>query len=348
MPEGDGRETLNVKYWDAHFAQDADYEIQTEYLMSFYAIEPLISEYLTEQKEERILIPACGNCNFSAMLYDAGWESLVSTDISPVAIDNMAGMSEVAGRTKLLWEVDDAMNMKYGDNSFDMVIDKSLLDCMYHVKETRYLSAIERFLHECCRVTKVGGICIFITARSNVDTCRFLGVADIELEQGTGTSEKDLGLPLPWKVLARTCVVECDPDTGAVPIEAEGFFLDSSEANMLLDKDCGKVFFLYVCEKTEEYDVTKIGPFVYPEPVRRDDDTDSVHEVPQLQYMTAEACSLHGSESDGKDDSDDDCNGGDDDETSCIDGNDEPGAEAVKGGLLKQEVASGETNVSKM
>ena len=240
------------------------------------------------------------------MLYDGGWANLVSTDISPVAINNMKALSEVEGRTKMVWEVDDAMDMQYDDETFDLMIDKSLLDCMYHVRESRYLPSIEHFLHECCRTTKVGGRCIFITQRSFPETARFFGVEDMDKEDCTGKSIEGVGLPLPWTVLARMCVVEREPLLDVVHIDAEGYFMTSDTADALLNQGRGKVFFMYVCEKTEKYDVEKITAdgWVFPSPSSSEQEEESVHD-PRSHIMMCPHEMLETDDEDNEYDEDD-------------------------------------------
>lgn len=304
--EGDGKETLNPEYWDHHFTHDAALSNQSEYLLSYSAIKPLIAPYLADaEKREKILIPGCGNCSFSDMLYDDGWHNLVSTDVSEVAIGVMQNNSRICGRTEMVWEVDDAMDMCYAEGEFDMVIDKSLLDCMYHVRASRYNSSIEHFLHESCRVTKIGGYCIFITIRNEEETLRFFGVEALNEEKGRGTSTPGhSAVAFPWTVEAQMCVVESE--FGLVPIDAQGHLYNTEEAIALISSKCAKIFFMYVCRKTEKYDLMKICPDGFYFPVPDDLDTESDDDL--TERMATRAASLGypypSSASDSEDDGD--------------------------------------------
>ena len=66
----------------------------------------------------KILIVGCGNANFSEDLYDAGFKNIWNIDISKVVIEQMAKRN--FSRKK----------MKYEDNFFDVVIDKSTIDAI--------------------------------------------------------------------------------------------------------------------------------------------------------------------------------------------------------------------------
>jgi ubiquinone/menaquinone biosynthesis C-methylase UbiE len=78
--------------------------------------------------EHKILIVGCGNANFSEDLYDAGYKNIWNIDISKVVIDQMAKRNFCRKRMK--YEVMDCCNLKYEDNFFDVIIDKSTIDAI--------------------------------------------------------------------------------------------------------------------------------------------------------------------------------------------------------------------------
>lgn len=56
-------------------------------------------------------------------MYDAGYSNIVNMDISQVVIDLMKERN--SHRPGMVWDVQDALNMTYEDETFDVVVDKS-------------------------------------------------------------------------------------------------------------------------------------------------------------------------------------------------------------------------------
>jgi hypothetical protein len=82
------------EYWDDRFAKEEDYD----WLVGYEDVRDLIAPYMTESA--KVLLVGCGNSNFSAELYDAGFHNLTNIDYSDVVID--------------------AMKKKYGDSRPEM------------------------------------------------------------------------------------------------------------------------------------------------------------------------------------------------------------------------------------
>ena len=56
-------------------------------------------------------------------MYDAGYSNIVNMDISQVVIDLMKERN--SHRPGMVWDIQDALNMTYEDETFDVVVDKS-------------------------------------------------------------------------------------------------------------------------------------------------------------------------------------------------------------------------------
>ena len=56
-----------------------------DWLENFSSLKGILQEFLTH-KDMRILILGCGNADFSADLYDEGYENITNVDISAVVI----------------------------------------------------------------------------------------------------------------------------------------------------------------------------------------------------------------------------------------------------------------------
>ena len=77
-----------------------------------------------------ILILGCGNADFSAELYDEGYENITNVDISSVVIQQMVDKNKDE-RPKMKWVVMDITDMAEFDNdSYDLAIDKSTIDAL--------------------------------------------------------------------------------------------------------------------------------------------------------------------------------------------------------------------------
>ena len=61
-------------------------------------------------------------------MYDAGFTNQWNIDISHTVISQMKERNQ--SRQKMVYEVMDVCNMKYEDNFFDFVLDKSTIDTL--------------------------------------------------------------------------------------------------------------------------------------------------------------------------------------------------------------------------
>lgn len=74
-------------------------------------------------KDVIILLPGCGNALFSPDMYDAGYKSIVNTDVSPVVINQQRERYP-----DMVWEVMDCLDMSVEDDQYFGIVDKSLID----------------------------------------------------------------------------------------------------------------------------------------------------------------------------------------------------------------------------
>ena len=61
----------------------------------------------------------------------------------------------------MTWEVGDALDLRWPDNTFDLVIDKSTIDTILHT-DAGFVN-VAQLTKEFQRVTKVGGLCMVIS-----------------------------------------------------------------------------------------------------------------------------------------------------------------------------------------
>lgn len=111
-------------YWDLRY-KNTDGSM-FDWLEDFNSLRGLLEKHL--KPEHKILILGCGNANFSEDLYDAGYHHIHNIDISSVVIEQMRERNKE--RTEMLYQVMDVCDLKYPDNYFDIIIDKSTIDAV--------------------------------------------------------------------------------------------------------------------------------------------------------------------------------------------------------------------------
>lgn len=76
-----------------------------------------------------ILVTGCGNSRLSSKMYDDGYHSIWNIDFSSTVIDNMSKEFP-----QMHWKVMDMLDLQFPPGTFDVVIEKATLDCLF-VKE---------------------------------------------------------------------------------------------------------------------------------------------------------------------------------------------------------------------
>mmetsp|Transcript_36141 Transcript_36141/g.60916 ORF Transcript_36141/g.60916 Transcript_36141/m.60916 type:complete len:404 (-) Transcript_36141:307-1518(-) len=214
----DGSETMEAGYWDDLFeTQVGD---ATEWLVSYDTISAHVEPYLEASK--KILVVGCGNSDLSTGLYSDGYRHVTSMDISPVVILQMK--EKFGDHSEMQWHVEDVLEMSYPDNSFDVVVDKSLLDCSFHCGN--HGEKVAGMLAELHRVLKKGsGIAIFLTTQGPEQVMPFLE------DSGCGTWSTEQAYV--------TVTVDCE---GRVPKNATSVLNDE-----MTDEEFSKSFQFYFC-----------------------------------------------------------------------------------------------------
>lgn len=100
-----------------------DWFLKPDYLLPIF--EELTKD-MKAGKDARILMLGCGNSQLSEVMYDNGWKNIVNIDYSTACIEQMTARHGEA-RPEMKWLEMDVMNLTFGDNQFDMVVDKGEL-----------------------------------------------------------------------------------------------------------------------------------------------------------------------------------------------------------------------------
>ena len=144
------------KYWEERYNEQNGTTF--DWLEDYESIKPIIDN-LGIKKESRILNIGCGNSEFSEKMYDEGYTHNYNIDICQNVIEFMKTRNK--DRKGLHFDVMDASDMAYKDETFDLVIDKSTIDAILCGDHGFMLVA--KMLKEISRVLKTGGYYIIIS-----------------------------------------------------------------------------------------------------------------------------------------------------------------------------------------
>lgn len=106
-------------YWDDRYKNQN--KTTFDWLENYETLKPLLENLI--DRSHRILNIGCGNAELTEDMYDDGYEDIWNMDISEIVIEQMKERNK--HRSGMVWEYGDALNMKYEDEFFDVVLDKS-------------------------------------------------------------------------------------------------------------------------------------------------------------------------------------------------------------------------------
>ncbi|KAF0290517.1 Methyltransferase-like protein 13 [Amphibalanus amphitrite] len=143
------------QYWETFFAKRG-----TE-AFEWYGEYPQLCEVLNKyvRTKDHILVAGCGNSTLSADMWNVGYKSMVSVDISDVVVRQMQQKHAAAGMT---FTKMDLMKLEFPDKEFTCVLDKGTLDAVYTHDDQETAEKVETMFKEIGRVLRVGGryVCV--------------------------------------------------------------------------------------------------------------------------------------------------------------------------------------------
>ena len=99
----------------------------------------------------------CGSSKLSVDLYDEGSKHIMNIDTSDVVIERMHNRNLL--RDEMTYMVADVSKMPFDDETFDVALDKSTMDCIFCCENSR--ETISEMVHEIWRTLIPGGLYIF-------------------------------------------------------------------------------------------------------------------------------------------------------------------------------------------
>eukprot|EP00949_MAST-11_sp_MAST-11-sp1_P003491 g3491.t1 len=145
------------KYWDA---QPQDPFASQEFLQSFQGIKRFIFRYV--EKRSRVLVVGCGNSRLAEDIYDCGVHNITCMDCSESIIRLMKIRNRSEGRSKMQHIVMNYAELEFKKESFDIVIDKNVLDIMMSIPKDENKAALN-CARQAHKVLKPGGVLLMLT-----------------------------------------------------------------------------------------------------------------------------------------------------------------------------------------
>ena len=151
------KEFGSKSYWDSFFQKRQN---AFEWYGEYHDLCGLLHKYC--KAKEHVLMAGCGNSQLSENLYDVGYRSIVNVDISDVVVNQMEARNKIKRQSMQFLKMD-LLDLKFEDESFQVVLDKGTLDAIFTSEEEKIIENVNKIFAEISRVLKVGGRYICIT-----------------------------------------------------------------------------------------------------------------------------------------------------------------------------------------
>ncbi|KAG9103691.1 hypothetical protein FRC06_008808 [Ceratobasidium sp. 370] len=150
------------QYWDQRYGSEEGQE-PFDWFKSYADIRDILGAYIPT-RSVRILMLGCGNSTLSEDMYRDGYHEVVNIDFSSVVIEHMRALHPY-----MEWIEMDIRDLKFEDESFDVLIDKGTMDAMLTGTSDVWNPApeivenCEKEISEAIRVLRPGGKFVYLT-----------------------------------------------------------------------------------------------------------------------------------------------------------------------------------------
>lgn len=180
---------FDEEFWDKKYASSEP----QEWLLGYSDVKTFF-EGAVKNKDAKVLVLGCGDAPFSGDLYAAGYHNVTNVDNSSVCIESMTKK-----HPEMTWMVADATAMdSIEDESFEVIIEKTLIDNFFAAPAIDKDEAITNLWAETWRVLQPGGM--YISLNFIMDSAVEKGHTQKCLQSWTSQIGEAMGRP-PWRIL---------------------------------------------------------------------------------------------------------------------------------------------------
>ncbi|CEP16565.1 hypothetical protein [Parasitella parasitica] len=154
------------EYWEERYKKE-DSNTTFDWFKTYADLKPLLNEAIPS-KEAKILMLGCGNSTLGEDMYNDGYKNITNIDYSKTVIDNMK--ERCADKPEMNWLEMDIRDLKFANESFDVVIDKGTMDALMCDRgdvwdpSEELIKDVKGEVDEVERVLKVGGTFLFFSS----------------------------------------------------------------------------------------------------------------------------------------------------------------------------------------
>ncbi|CAI9104452.1 OLC1v1003121C1 [Oldenlandia corymbosa var. corymbosa] len=154
---------LDPQYWDDRFKREEHYE----WFKDFSHFRHLILDHINPSYS--VLELGCGNSQLCEELYSEGITDITCIDLSPVAVEKMSQRLLSKGYKEIKVLEADMLDLPFGDECFDVVIEKGTMDVLFVDSgdpwnpRSETVNNVMAMLRQVHRVLRPNGIFISIT-----------------------------------------------------------------------------------------------------------------------------------------------------------------------------------------
>ncbi|PIA55592.1 hypothetical protein AQUCO_00700120v1 [Aquilegia coerulea] len=158
---------LDPTYWDERFKSEEHYE----WFKDYSHFQHLIQQHIPSNSNSNssVLELGCGNSKLCEELSKDGITDITCIDLSPIAVENLRSRLLDKGYKDIKVLVADMLELPFGEESFDVVIEKGTMDVLFVDSgdpwnpRAETVNKVTTMLKEVHRVLKQDGIFISIS-----------------------------------------------------------------------------------------------------------------------------------------------------------------------------------------
>mmetsp|Transcript_15830 Transcript_15830/g.34330 ORF Transcript_15830/g.34330 Transcript_15830/m.34330 type:complete len:230 (+) Transcript_15830:412-1101(+) len=156
-----------LEYWETRYGASGTGLF--DWYVGYDGVKPFL-EMVPLRAASNVLVIGCGNSPLSEQIYDDGFRKITSVDFCETVISYMKSRAAV-DRPELKYLTMDAVQLPLPDESFDVILDKGMLDCVLCEKES--WGRVRQLVERVSNVLAPGGVYI-VYSYGNPDDRRHL------------------------------------------------------------------------------------------------------------------------------------------------------------------------------